>query len=299
VEIHSGDILVSRGGAATSALIARGNDYPGNFSHVALVHIDTTGKVSIIESHIEKGVAVASMDEYLQDTKLRVMVLRVRADLPELVADPMLPAEVASRALHAAQARQIPYDFAMDFHDSSRFFCSEVVSDAYEKRGIMLWKGLSSISTSGVAAWLSAFGVEHFETLEPSDLEYDPQLKVVAEWRDPDVLFRDHVDNAVTDVMLEGAEKGEKLGYDLYLLPLARILKGYSAILNLFGMVGPVPEGMNPAAALRNRRFTSRHARIKAEVLSRAQQFRTDHGYVPPYWDLLKLARASKADLHL
>jgi len=28
---HSGDILVSRGGAPTSALIARGNDYPGNF----------------------------------------------------------------------------------------------------------------------------------------------------------------------------------------------------------------------------------------------------------------------------
>src|SRR5882672_12299596 len=34
VEIHSGDILVSRGGYPTSALIARGNDYPGNFSHV-------------------------------------------------------------------------------------------------------------------------------------------------------------------------------------------------------------------------------------------------------------------------
>ncbi len=35
VTIHSGDILVSRGGAPTSALIARGNDYPGNFSQRA------------------------------------------------------------------------------------------------------------------------------------------------------------------------------------------------------------------------------------------------------------------------
>jgi len=34
VEIHSGDILVSRGGYPTSTLIARGNDSPGNFSHV-------------------------------------------------------------------------------------------------------------------------------------------------------------------------------------------------------------------------------------------------------------------------
>ena len=56
VIVHSGDILISRGGAPTSALIARGNDYPGNFSHVALVHIDEkTNSISIIESHIERG----------------------------------------------------------------------------------------------------------------------------------------------------------------------------------------------------------------------------------------------------
>lgn len=57
VKFHSGDILVSRGGAATSALIARGNDFPGNFSHIALVHVDgATEQVSVIESHIESGV---------------------------------------------------------------------------------------------------------------------------------------------------------------------------------------------------------------------------------------------------
>ncbi|TAH01388.1 MAG: hypothetical protein EAZ16_11850, partial [Sphingobacteriales bacterium] len=40
VRVHSGDLLVSRGGAEVSALISRGNDYPGNFSHVALLYID-------------------------------------------------------------------------------------------------------------------------------------------------------------------------------------------------------------------------------------------------------------------
>jgi hypothetical protein len=249
VRVHSGDILVSRGGAATSALIARGNDYPGNFSHVALVHVDSVGGVSIIESHIEKGVAIASIDDYLRDTKLRVMVLRLRADLPELVADPMLPGKVASYALHAARTRHIPYDFSMDFNDTTAFFCSEVVSNAYRKFGITLWMGISSISSSGVSSWLASFGVRHFETQEPSDLEYDPQLRVVSEWRDPRVLFKDHIDNAVIDAMLEGAERGEKLGYDWYLLPVARIAKVYSAVLNLADMVGPVPEGISATAA--------------------------------------------------
>src|SRR2546425_13311758 len=85
VEMHSGDILVSRGGYPTSALIARGNDYPGNFSHIGLVHVDSvTHAVSVIEAHIERGVAITTGDGYLADKKLRIMVLRPRADLPQL-----------------------------------------------------------------------------------------------------------------------------------------------------------------------------------------------------------------------
>src|SRR6185436_10321223 len=118
MELHSGDILVSRGGAPTSALIARGNDYPGSFSHVALVHVDEkSGRASVIESHIERGVAVASLEEYLSDKKLRIVVLRLRADLSELVTDPILPHKAAAAALSKAKSRHIPYDFAMDYQD--------------------------------------------------------------------------------------------------------------------------------------------------------------------------------------
>jgi len=115
VTIHSGDILISRGGAPTSALIARGNDYPGNFSHAALAYVDDqTGQVSMIESHIECGVAIASIDKYLKDTKLRILVLRPRHDLPELLANPMLPHNAAEEALRRARNEHIPYDFQMD-----------------------------------------------------------------------------------------------------------------------------------------------------------------------------------------
>ena len=40
IEVHSGDLLVSRGGAEVSALISRGNDFPGNFSHVAFIYVN-------------------------------------------------------------------------------------------------------------------------------------------------------------------------------------------------------------------------------------------------------------------
>ena len=152
VAIHSGDILVSRGGAPTSALIARGNDFPGNFSHVALAHVDeTTRAISVIEAHIEKGVVVSSFADYLADKKLRVMVLRLRSEMPQLAADPMLPHKAASLAFQQATARHIPYDFAMDYRDHSKQFCSEVASAAYEQCGVRLWMGISHLSSRGVA----------------------------------------------------------------------------------------------------------------------------------------------------
>ena len=297
VTMHSGDILISRGGAATSALIARGNDFPGNFSHVALVHVeDRTKKVSVIEAHIESGVGVRPIEAYLQETKLRVMLLRPRSDLPALLADPMLPHKAAAQALSAAQARHIPYDFAMDHADPAKQFCSEVASAAYRTQGVILWMGLSHLSTPGVTAWLSALGVRHFETQEPSDLEYDPQLRVVAEWCDPDTLFKDHADNAVIDVMLEAAERGEKLDYNLWLLPMTRLAKAYSVVLNWCGKVGPVPEGMSAATALRVKRLTAGHAAIKAGMLEKADKFKTERGYAPPYWELVRMAREARAE---
>jgi hypothetical protein len=291
VEIHSGDILVSRGSAATSALISRGNDFPGGFSHVALVHVDeATGRVSIIESLSQQGVVITPVDHYIEDKKLRVLVLRLRADLPALVADPMLPHRAAASALEAARRSHIPYDFALDSADHSKQFCSEVASAAYEPAGIRLWMGMTFISSPGVTAWLASLGARHFETQEPADLEYDPQLRLIAEWRDHVTLFKAHVDDAVTDVMLDEAKAGEGLPFKRALLPVARLLKAYSLLLNTCGKVGPVPEGMSATTSLRVDQYRRRHAAIAARLTTLADEFSAKSGYKPPYWELVRLA---------
>ena len=295
VRLHSGDILVSRGGAPTSALIARGNDYPGNFSHISFVYVDPATKVAkIVEAHIEIGVVASTVEQYLADKKLRVMLLRPRADLPQLQKDPMLPHKAAEYAYKRATEGHVPYDFAMDYKDHAKLFCSEVASEAYERYGLHLWAGVSHISSPGLRRWLSAFGVKHFETQEPSDLEYDPQLVVVAEWRDPATLKKDRIDNAVTEVMLEGAEKGDDISYQRYLLPLARIVKAYCKVLNRFGKAGPIPEGMSATTALRTDYYMKKHKAIEERLAIKAEQFRKEHGYEAPYWELVNLAREAK-----
>lgn len=295
LRLHSGDILVSRGGAPVSALIARGNDYPGNFSHIALLHVSDEQVVSVIEAHIEVGVTVSTLEKYLADKKLRIMVLRLDDTLERLQADPLLPHRAATAALSEARERHVPYDFAMHYDNPDKKFCSEVASAPYADLGVALWAGRTTMSAKGTTAWLSALGVEQFETHGPSDLEYDPQVVVVAEWRDRETLFDDHVDNAVIDAMLEGAERGDVIDYDYRFLPVARLMKGYSLLLNAAGRPGPVPEGMSAATALRSQWLDERHRAVKAGVLVAAETFRLEHGYEPPYWQLVSMAREQVA----
>ena len=295
LRVHSGDILVSRGGAPVSALIARGNDYPGNFSHVALLHVSEAKEVSVIEAHIEVGVAVSTLERYLADKKLRIMVLRLDDTLDVLQSDPLLAHRAATAALNEVRNRHIPYDFAMHYRDSTEKFCSEVAAAPYAEQGIALWEGLTTMSSKGTTAWLAALGVEQFETLGPSDLEYDPKMAVVAEWRDRQTLFDDHLDSAVIDAMLEGAQRGNAIDYDYRNLPAARLMKTYSLVLNAMGRPGPVPEGMDATTALRSRWLDDQHRNIKEAVLKQVETFSVQQGYLPPYWQLVDMARSHVA----
>ncbi|MCZ6915685.1 MAG: YiiX/YebB-like N1pC/P60 family cysteine hydrolase [Gemmatimonadetes bacterium] len=295
VTIHSGDLLVSRGGAPVAALIAVGNDYQGNFSHVSLVHVDeTTGRPSVIESKQRGGVQVSSIEDYLNSVKLRVMILRPRADLPAMIADPMLPHRAAALALDRARRRDTPYDFAMDHQDDSRMYCSEVPAWAYRQLGIRLWMDISRISAPGTRRWLADLGVKRFDAQEPSDLEYDPQLRVVAEWRDPHTLYMDHIDNVVTEAMLGGAARGDRLAHRWYVLPVVRVLKGYSTVLNAFGKSGPVPQGLSATVAARFFALDHRHTEIKRRVLVMAEEFQARIGYTPPEWQLVRMAKQAR-----
>lgn len=297
IKVHSGDLLVSRSPAELSAFIARGNDYPGNFSHVALIYIDEkTLEPYLVEAHIEKGVAIRSVDEYLQDKKLRFMVMRPRKDLEQLQENPMLPHQAALGMYNRSKEEHIPYDFTMNYLDPSAMFCSEVGFHAYKPFGIHLWKYTSTITPNGIENWYNDFGVEHFETTMPADLEYDTMMSVVAEWRDRQTLFEDHLDDAVMDALIARANKGEKLGYNIWMLPVARVLKGYSLLLNAFHKVGKVPEGMSAKKALMERDFVARFDQLKSFTRSKAEAFEREKGYTPPYWDLVSFAESGNGD---
>ncbi|MDX8411318.1 MAG: YiiX/YebB-like N1pC/P60 family cysteine hydrolase [Mariprofundaceae bacterium] len=292
VRIHSGDIVLSRAGAPTSALIARGSDYPGNFSHAALVHVDpVTHKPVVIEALIEHGLVVTSLGQYLEDKKQRILLLRPRPDHPALLKDPLLPHRAAETMLAKAR-NHIGYDFEMDWREDGKYFCSEVPYHAYLAHGIELWRFRTTMSSPGVRRWLGDMGVTHFTTLAPSDLEYDSQLVSVVEWRDSKVLKDDRVDNAIMDALLEKANHGLRLVYPAYKLPLAGVVKMWSWMQPILGLEPNIPKGMSLGAALRIRALVDDvYPVLRTELKSKARGFLLANGYEPPYWTLLKLAQ--------
>jgi len=297
VRIHSGDILLSRGGAPTSALIARGNDFPSTFSHAALAYVDpSSGEGTVVESLIEAGSVTSTVEEYLASKKHRILVLRLRPDHPALLADPMLPHRAAESMLARVRAEHIPYDFAMEWEDPSAAFCSEIVHHAYRGLGVDLWTLRSAMSAPGLVDWLGSMGVREFTTLVPSDVEYDPQVRAVVEWRNAGALMEYRLDNALTDALLEEADRGARLGYRWYALAGARVLKGYSLVQGAVGARPTIPEGMSAATALRVDALVSGiHPPLVAALTERAQRYRAERGHEAPYWTLVALAREALA----
>ncbi len=78
-----------------------------------------------------------------------------------------------------------------------------------------------------------------------------------------------------------------------YLLPLSRLVKFYSVLLNLAGRIGPIPEGMSAVTALRTQEYMKQHKAIGERLAVKTEKFKQERGYEAPYWVLVKLARMS------
>lgn len=196
-QLRSGDILLSRGNAFVSAAIAHMSKEGGDFSHIALVHVDEmTGEIYTIEAHIEVGVVVAPLEKYLTDGKARALVFRhPDSELAKIASGAMF--EKARAA--SATGKNIPYDFQMELHDHEELFCSEVAHLGFKfaSEGRVIVPMFQSHYAMSNRSFYDSIGLKATESFAPSDIEVDPRFELVAEWRNlgaaPDARLKDAV----------------------------------------------------------------------------------------------------------
>lgn len=202
LDLRSGDLLLSRGDAFTSAAIARIGDIEGQFSHLAMVYVDEkTGKKYTIEAHIEVGVVVAPIEKYLNDGKVRSTLFRYHGDPAVAHAAAKYMFERASEA--TAAGANIPYDFHFNVQDDSEVFCAEVAALGYRVAtgGKVELPAFQSKMSTNNRQFLDAIGMTGKETFAPMDLEVDPHFDLVGEWRDLSRTEQSHRKDEVLTAM--------------------------------------------------------------------------------------------------
>ena len=102
----------------------------------------------------------------------------------------------------------------------------------------------------------------------------DPQFTVVGEWRDMETLYLDHIDNAVMDAWYEAAEKGTRIGYNLWKLPARVIKPAYCMVINQ--RAAQALSRGNDTQALRNERFRRCTKTVRQSVLPEQSDLETN-----------------------
>lgn len=212
-DLLSGDVLLSRGNAYSSAAIARigRNDY--QFSHLSFVYKDPDSQeLFTTEAHIEIGSVVNPISDHLGGKNAREVVFRH--------SDQVL-AHQASLAIYKrvlelqAKNKTIEYDFSMNLSDDSRLFCSEVISTGFNLASpgfdLPMFK---SKFTPGIIPFLAAIGVpatqeniQSLQTFSPGDIQLDPRFELVAEWRNPKKTEESRIKDFILTALFEKMDK--------------------------------------------------------------------------------------------
>jgi hypothetical protein len=209
-DLESGDIIISRGNAFSSAAIARIGITDSQFSHMSFVYRDENNQLQTIEAHIEVGSVASEFQNHLNQKNTRAVVYRYK--------DQKLAHKAAKHMFNKVKnfsksnKANINYDFGMDYKSNTELFCSEVVYDGFQYASV----GETNIPyyktqfDSSLIKFLNQIGVRvnkstisSFDTFSPGDIEYDTRFDLVAEWRNPEKVVSTRIRDAILTKMFD------------------------------------------------------------------------------------------------
>ncbi len=184
-QFKSGDIFIVRTSNFVSAIVSRIGDEDGQFSHAAMLYIDNKGEKQIIEAMHGEGVLIVPFDEWRKnDHHMRIALFRYRDEKLAKNAAQKLYAYIHHRWRSEGP---ILYDFKMA-PGVDEFYCSELVQYAFRLGGESRIPVFStSLHALANHTFLHDLTIEATEVFAPCDIEIEPLVDLVAEWRNYDM----------------------------------------------------------------------------------------------------------------
>lgn len=217
-DLKSGDVILSRGNAFSSAAIARIGESDFQFSHLSFVYRDfaNNNKMYTTEAHIEIGSVVAPMEDHIASKNARSVVFRYKDSNLAADASKQMYERVKNQS---ATGKNIEYDFGMNYKDDSKLFCSEIISAGFHavKPTAGYLPKYKSKFTLGMIPFLNNIGVpvtkeniQSYEVFSPGDIQFDPNFDLVLEWRNPRKMEQSRLKDFILTKLFE---KMENEGY--------------------------------------------------------------------------------------
>jgi len=231
--IEAGDLLLSRGEAFTSAVISRIGAVDNQFSHIAIVYEDDgtimgqKGRKYVVESVFNPGLQIIPLEEYMQHAKARWAIFRLSNVKNEGATEGKKIAVEASKWLAwKAKNENICYNFTMNMHDEQCMFCSQSVALAIEHvcaQKDMKCESFPSYQNPLMFSFPLAYtsykpdqnplmrmlNMTVRETFAPADVEVDPRLDFVAEYRNLGFIESARMYDMIFTKMFQWMETGE------------------------------------------------------------------------------------------
>ncbi|NUN06314.1 MAG: hypothetical protein HUU57_11185 [Bdellovibrio sp.] len=285
-DLKTGDVMLIRGKSYVSAMIARISDEEANFSHLAIIGEDKTGKKYVVEALIQHGVIVTPLEKWRDQEDARVALYRQKdAALGQLAGRKMY--ETAKAALDKGSA--IPYDFAMEDKDHSAVFCSEVVSWAYEMasdNSYIIPKFRSSISKFKNSNYPRSLGLLSSTLFSPHDIEVDPRFELVAEYRFYPLLRQVRMQDTVLQSIYSWIiEKN----YEFYWSPTHSVKTFLGKFIRQFGFMGDkLPKYMPMSTLKTTLQFENVANALEENIYAKEKAFYQAKGYLPSPAEMLQ-----------
>lgn len=218
-DLKSGDVILSRGNAYSSAAIARIGDDDSQFSHLTLVYKDKKDeKLYTSEAHIEIGNVVAPFKVHIDQANARTVVFRNKDENLAHNAGEYMHNFISS--YKEKKKKNIPYDFAMVYENDDKIFCSEVIYHGYLNSGKQLYSKNYDVPEykttfpEGLIPFLNDIGIDvnkknihNFQTFGPGEIQFDSRFDIVAEWRNPSKMKDTRFKDAILTKIFEWMEK--------------------------------------------------------------------------------------------
>ena len=187
--LRIGDVILYRDDTPVSAAITQVATVPTDFSHAALVVAgENLDELYVVDVVLGAGVVIEPLETWMKQEFLRAAIYRPRdARLGQYAAWAMLDLINRQNLLHR------PYDYAMNLHDATEIFCTEVLTLAYStasRSQVRVPRYTSEIGRLNEVFPLYDMGVRQNTIFLADDIELDPHFEPLIEVRDTRSLRR-------------------------------------------------------------------------------------------------------------